>query len=178
MDDRLDAEFFNYPLPGSPPEKIHVEGRKPARNIHSGRLTSARTKYYRLLKHSQVNGYDVSIIHGLNNIPSYTEYFGLTAATFGINAASVSVGRFSGMLGARAVTNQLDRHPVISWGSVVTLAGVAVQTAAQNVVMFVLGCVVFGFGSAISGTAFSAYFSGALAEHWYTYDTGKMTTSY
>ena len=125
-DDGVGAEFFNYPALDNLPRGTYPEGRESACNTQSGGLISAGTNHSRLLKASQANGYYVSTIHVVNIIPSYTEYFELTAVTLGLNAASMIVGRFFGILSTRTVANRLGRRTAIFWGAVVTLAGVAV----------------------------------------------------
>lgn len=63
------------------------------------------------------------------------------------------IGGFFGPIFAGVFADRLGRRPAIFWGSAVTLIGVLLQTAAQNVAMFVVARIVLGFGSAVSGIA-------------------------
>lgn len=91
------------------------------------------------------------MLNGLNILPSYTDYFNLNAATTGINTASVFIGGILGPPVSGIIADRLGRRPAIFWGSAITLIGVLLQTAAQDIAMFVVARIVLGFGSAISG---------------------------
>ncbi|CAJ2509069.1 Uu.00g140950.m01.CDS01 [Anthostomella pinea] len=82
---------------------------------------------------SATGGYDGSMLNGLNILPSYTDYFQLTAATTGLNTASVFLGATIGTLSSGIITDRLGRRPAIFWASVITLLGIVIQTAAQNI---------------------------------------------
>jgi MFS family permease len=70
-----------------------------------------------------------------------------------LNTASVFIGGALGPPVSGIMSDHLGRRPTIFWGSAITLIGVLLQTAAQNVGMFVVARVILGFGSAISGIA-------------------------
>ncbi|KAK5124189.1 hypothetical protein LTR85_001892 [Meristemomyces frigidus] len=82
---------------------------------------------------SSTGGYDGSMLNGLNILPSYTDYFNLTPATTGLNTASVFIGGFFGPIFSGVMADRLGRRPAILWGSLITLIGVILQTAAQDV---------------------------------------------
>ena len=73
------------------------------------------------------------MLNGLNILPSYTDYFHLNAATTGLNTASVFIGGFFGPMFGGVAADRLGRRPAIFWGSVVTIVGIILQTAAQSV---------------------------------------------
>ena len=77
------------------------------------------------------------MLSGLNILPSYTDYFKLNAATTGLNTASVFIGGALGPVFAGVMSDRLGRRPTIFWGSLITLIGIILQTAAQNVAMSV-----------------------------------------
>lgn len=77
------------------------------------------------------------MLNGLNILPSYTDYFHLTAATTGLNTASVFIGGILGPLASGPASDRLGRRPTILWGSLTTITGVILQAAAQDVSMFV-----------------------------------------
>ncbi|KAI1249684.1 hypothetical protein MGN70_009297 [Eutypa lata] len=127
---------------------------------------------------STTGGYDGSMMNGLNILPTYTEYFALTPATVGLNTASVFIGSFFGTMVSGVLTDRLGRRPTTFWGAAVTLVGIVIQTAAQNMAMFVVGRVVLGFGSAISGTASAVYLSEAFPIRWRAWGAGLLNDFY
>ncbi|KAH8590335.1 hexose transporter [Bisporella sp. PMI_857] len=95
-------------------------------------------------------GYDSSVMNGLLILPSYTEYFSLTTATIGLNNASSWMGGILGILLVQPIPDRYGRRIAILLACIVTLIGVVLQAAAQNIGMFVVARIVVGFGSAIS----------------------------
>ncbi|KAF8855322.1 putative hexose carrier protein [Acephala macrosclerotiorum] len=127
---------------------------------------------------SATGGYDGSMLNGLNILPSYTDYFKLNAATTGLNTASVFIGSFLGPLCSGIIADRLGRRPAIFWGSVITLLGILLQTAAQNVAMFVISRIILGFGSAISGIAGGVYLSETFPSRWRAWGVGMLNNFY
>lgn len=121
---------------------------------------------------SATGGYDGSMLNGLNILPSYTDYFNLNSATTGLNTASVFIGGFFGPIFAGVMTDRLGRRPAIFWGSVVTLLGIILQTAAQNIAMFVVARIILGWGSAISSVAGAVYLSETFASRYRAWGVG------
>ncbi|KIW89097.1 uncharacterized protein Z519_10582 [Cladophialophora bantiana CBS 173.52] len=95
--------------------------------------------------------------NGLNILPSYTDYFNANAATTGLNTASLFVGGFFGPLISGIIADRYGLRPAVFWGSVLTLVGIMLQTAAQIIALFVVARIVLGFGSAVSGIAGCVY---------------------
>lgn len=91
------------------------------------------------------------MLNGLNILDTYTNYFKLTPATTGLNTASVFIGGFFGPIFSGIIADKLGRRPAIFWGSLITFIGIVIQTAAQNIAMFVVARIILGFGSAVSG---------------------------
>lgn len=118
------------------------------------------------------------MLNGLNILPSYTNYFNLNAATTGLNTASVFIGGFLGPLVSGIISDRLGRRPAIFWGSVITLLGVLLQTAAQNVAMFVVARIILGFGTALSGIAGGVYLSETFATRWRAWGVGLLNDFY
>ncbi|KAI2469087.1 putative hexose carrier protein [Annulohypoxylon bovei var. microspora] len=127
---------------------------------------------------SATNGYDGSMLNGLNILPSYTDYFQLTPATTGLNTASVFIGSTFGTLVSGVMADKLGRRITILWASVFTLIGVALQTAAQNIAMFVVARIILGFGSALSGVASGVYLSEAFPSRWRAWGVGLLNDFY
>ncbi|OJJ45259.1 hypothetical protein ASPZODRAFT_119430 [Penicilliopsis zonata CBS 506.65] len=127
---------------------------------------------------SSTGGYDGSMLNGLNILPSYLDYFHLNAATTGLNTASVFIGGVLGPMPAGILSDRLGRRPTIFWGSLVTIIGVIIQTAAQNIAMFVVGRIILGFGSAITGVAGPVYLSETFPSRWRAWGVGILNDFY
>lgn len=118
------------------------------------------------------------MLNGLNILPSYTEYFELTPATTGLNTASVFIGGVLGPIFSGVIADKLGRRPAIFHGSVITLIGVLLQTAAQNVAMFVVARIILGFGTAVSGIAGGVYLSETFPSRWRAWGVGLLNDFY
>lgn len=118
------------------------------------------------------------MLNGLNILPSYTDYFQLTPATTGLNTASIFIGSILGPLFAGVAADRLGRRPAIFWGTLITLMGVVLQTAAQNIAMFVLARVMLGFGAQISGVAAGVYLSETFPNRWRAWGVGLLNNFY
>ncbi|KIW74547.1 hypothetical protein Z517_11317 [Fonsecaea pedrosoi CBS 271.37] len=127
---------------------------------------------------SATGGYDGSMLNGLNILPSYTDYFNLNAATTGLNTASVFIGGFFGPIVSGIIADRLGRRPAVLWGSILTLVGVLLQTAAQNIAMFVVARIVLGFGSAVSGIAGSVYLAETYPSKYRAWGVGLLNDFY
>ncbi len=118
------------------------------------------------------------MLNGLNILPSYTDYFELDAVGEGLNTASVFIGGAIGPLVSGIATDRLGRRPAIFWGSAATLIGVLLQTAAQNVAMFVVARIILGFGTAVSGIAAGVYLSETFPSRWRAWGVGLLNDFY
>lgn len=121
---------------------------------------------------STTGGYDGSMLNGLNILPSYTDYFKLTPSTQGLNTASVFIGGFFGPMVGGVMSDKLGRRPALFWASIITLAGIVLQSAAQNVAMFVVARVILGFGGGISNVAAPVYLSETFPSRWRAWGVG------
>lgn len=118
------------------------------------------------------------MLNGLNILPSYTDYFNLNAATTGLNTASVFIGGVLGPLVSGVIADRIGRRPAIFWGSAVTLIGVLLQTAAQNIAMFVIARIFLGFGTGVSGIAAGVYLSETFNSRWRAWGVGLLNDFY
>ena len=118
------------------------------------------------------------MLNGLNILPSYTDYFHLNAATTGLNTGSVFIGGFFGPMVSGVMCDRLGRRPTILWGCVITIVGIILQTAAQNIAMFVIARIVLGFGSAITGIASGVYLSETFPSRWRAWGVGLLNDFY
>lgn len=118
------------------------------------------------------------MLNGVNILPSYKNYFHLTPATTGLNTASVFIGGFLGPIVSGPIADHLGRRPAIFWGCVVTIVGIILQTAAQNIPMFVVARILLGFGAAVSGIAGGVYLSEAFSSRWRAWGVGLLNDFY
>ena len=118
------------------------------------------------------------MLNGLNILPSYTNYFNLNPATTGLNTASVFIGATLGPIFSGIISDRLGRRPAIFWGSAITLLGVLLQTAAQNIAMFVVARIILGFGTGLSGIAGGVYLSETFASQWRAWGVGMLNNFY
>lgn len=95
-----------------------------------------------------------------------------------MNTASVFIGGFLGPLVSGVMADKLGRRPAIFWGSVLTIVGVILQTAAQNIAMFVVARIILGFGSAISGIAGGVYLAETFPSRWRAWGVGLLNDFY
>ncbi|RMY47696.1 hypothetical protein D0865_08519 [Hortaea werneckii] len=79
-------------------------------------------------------GYDGN---GLNILPEYTDYFHLTSATTGLQTSAVFIGGCIAGLCWGNVVDYAGRRQSLFWAAIITISAVILQTAAQNVAMFV-----------------------------------------
>lgn len=100
---------------------------------------------------------DDSSRNALNILPTYTDYFQLTTATLALNTCSVYVGGTIAGFVSGIITDRLGRKGAMLLGNVLTLLAVILQTAAQNIAMFVAARIIIGFGTGISGVACPTY---------------------
>jgi MFS family permease len=76
------------------------------------------------------------------------------------------------------VTDALGRRPAMLWAAAITVAAVALQTAAQNSATFVVARVLIGFGTSASGLAGPAYLAETLPACWRAWGLGVFNDFY
>jgi MFS family permease len=123
-------------------------------------------------------GYDGSMINGLNILPSYTNYFNLDPATTGLNTASIWIGGCLAGLTWGKVTDIIGRRASLFWAAVITIFAVILQTAAQNIAMFVIARIIIGFGTSASGLSGPTYLAETLNFKHRTWGLGVFNDFY
>ncbi|KAF7298823.1 Hexose transporter protein [Mycena indigotica] len=123
-------------------------------------------------------GYDGSMINGLNILSSYTDYFELNTVTTSLNTASVWIGGILAGVSFNKVTDILGRRPALFWAAVITLVAVILQTAAQNIAMFVAARILIGFGTTASALTGPAYLAETLPMKWRAWGLGIFNDAY
>ncbi|KAG2171878.1 hypothetical protein INT44_006107 [Umbelopsis vinacea] len=100
------------------------------------------------------NGYDGSMLNGLQIIQSWQEYFNKpTGSILGVISNGTRFGQVGSLFVSATLIQRFGRRRPIAIGSVILLVGVILQTAAVNTTMFVIGRVFIGFGNGIQATA-------------------------
>lgn len=117
-------------------------------------------------------------MNGLNILDSYVNYFNLNAATTGLQTASVFIGGFFGPMVSGILADRVGRRPAMFWGALVTVIGVILQGAAQNIAMFVIARIILGFGSIVSGIAAGVYLSESFPSQWRAWGVGMLNNFY
>lgn len=96
---------------------------------------------------SMTNGYDGSMMNGLQSVTNWQEYFnhpkGTTLSLFN---AIQNIGTIAGLPFAPYVSDYFGRRFGIALGCVLMLIGTALQTASQNIGMFIAARGLIGFG--------------------------------
>jgi MFS family permease len=64
------------------------------------------------------------------------------------------------------------------WFSILTLVGVVLQGAAQNIAMFVIARMLLGFSTGVDGIAAAVYLTESFPARWRTWGTGILHTFY
>ena len=106
---------------------------------------------------SQLLGYDSSLMGSLNVMPEYTSYFTLNTVTKSLNTAvSYSGGAVCAPF-AGLIVDWRGRRESIFWSCFVTLVGAVIQSAAQNIGMFIAGRFIIGLGLGLAATATPTY---------------------
>lgn len=141
--------------------------------------------------HPTTLGYDSLMVGGILNLESYLSYFSLTPETIGLNTAAVWMGQVIACLTVtQYINDRFGRKKSILTGITVLTIGVILQSAAQNIGMFLVGRVFLGYGGSITnisaivllaelcpinkrgflmGLAFSCFLIGALISSGVTY---------
>ncbi|KAL7920251.1 sugar transporter domain-containing protein [Trichoderma austrokoningii] len=100
------------------------------------------------------NGYDGSMLNGLQSLPSWQDALGHPKGTrLGTISNGTRYGQLAALLVAAPLIQWLGPRRPITIGSLLLLIGVALQAGAQNYAMFVFARCLIGFGNTIQNTA-------------------------
>lgn len=90
--------------------------------------------------------------NGLNILPVYNDYFHLDKPSLqGLMTASIWIGGIIAALTYGKVTDTIGRRPAMFWAAVITIVAVILQSASQNIAMFVVSRILVGLGTTASG---------------------------
>ncbi|KAL2219712.1 putative sugar transporter [Thermoascus aurantiacus ATCC 26904] len=131
-------------------------------------------------------GYDASMItpgcrtvglialrrNGLNILPSYADYFHLNVVTTALNTSIVHVGNALAGLANGLISDHFGRRPAMLWAAIITIIGVILQAAAQNIAMFIATPFAIGFGVGVSSAAAPPYLAETVPCRWRAFALG------
>ncbi|KAJ7601775.1 general substrate transporter [Mycena polygramma] len=124
---------------------------------------------------SSANGLDSSLINGLQILPDWEAYFHHpTSRTLGIINSAQSLGGVVGLPFTPYASDLLGRRAALFIGSLIMLAGVALQISAWSVAVLICARVLIGFGLTFCLNAAPLL----LIELAYPTQRGKITSLY
>ncbi|KAG6827547.1 hypothetical protein H0H92_011330 [Tricholoma furcatifolium] len=165
-------------------------------------LLDPNRKWYnnRRLITSSTNGYDGSMMNGLQSLTQWESAFGYpTGGKLGLLNAIQNIGSLAAYPFAPYLSDGIGRRPTIFFGAVVMLIATVVQTASQSVGMFIGARFLIGFGltfaanaapmlvtelaypphrAPLTSTYNSLWYSGAIIAAWTTFGTFKINSSW
>ncbi|KAJ1302471.1 hypothetical protein OPQ81_002789 [Rhizoctonia solani] len=149
---------------------------------------------------SYANGFDGSMMNGLQSVEQWKEYFGHPdSKDLGLFNAIQSIGALSATPFAPYISDIFGRKAGILFGSALVLIAAILQTATQNLGMFVGSRFLIGFGTTfaqmaspllVSEVAYpthraaltslynSLWFSGSIVAAWSTFGTFRIPSSW
>ncbi|KAF7312256.1 Hexose transporterarabidopsis thliana mutm-like protein-1 [Mycena indigotica] len=124
---------------------------------------------------SSANGLDSSLINGLQILPDWQHFFNFPhGKTLGLINSAQSIGGLAGLPLTPFASDMLGRRAALFLGSIVMLAGVALQLAAWNVTVLICARIIIGFGLTFCLNAAPLL----LIELAYPTQRGKITALY
>ncbi|RPA83703.1 hexose transporter protein [Ascobolus immersus RN42] len=137
-------------------------GAVPTHNVLGGRefplvqwtkLPQLRKLYFLLgtvILISATNGFDGSMMNGLQAVPAWEEYFHPDAAELGLLNAIMSAGSICAVPISPFLADWRGRRLAILIGLAIMFVGVALQSAATNIPMFTGARYLIGFGISLA----------------------------
>ncbi|CAE7233119.1 unnamed protein product [Rhizoctonia solani] len=149
---------------------------------------------------SYANGFDGSMMNGLQSVRQWKDYFGNPdSKDLGLFNAIQSIGALCGTPFAPYITDIFGRRVGILTGAILVLVAAALQAATQNLGMFIGARFLIGFGSTFAGMASpllisevaypthraaltslynSFWFSGSIVAAWSTFGTFRIPSNW
>ncbi|KAI9149922.1 Lactose permease [Paramyrothecium foliicola] len=109
-----------------------------------------------------MQGYDVSMMGGMNILPQYTEYFELSDATRSLNIATNYVGGCLACFCWGSLIDNYGRRNGLFWSATLTVLAAGLQAGAVHISMFCIARIIIGFATTASVIAGSAYLAETL----------------
>ncbi|KZV62742.1 hexose transporter [Peniophora sp. CONT] len=148
---------------------------------------------------SSYNGFDGSLMNGLQTMPTWTGYFNNPQGSqLGLLNAIQNIGGLAAYPFASYLADGLGRRYTIILGAIIVLAATAIQTASTSVGMFIGARFMVGFGvtwaqnaspllvtelsyppyrAALTSLYNSLWYFGSIIAAWSTFGTAYMTNS-
>ncbi|ESK93237.1 hexose transporter [Moniliophthora roreri MCA 2997] len=153
-----------------------------------------------LLITSSTNGYDGSMMNGLQSLDQWRQDFDFPGPSMlGLLTAIQNIGSLAAYPFAPYVTDGLGRRMGIMLGALIMCGGTALQTASQSVRMFIGARFLIGFGlsfaanaapllvtelsypsyrAALTSAYNSLWYSGAIVAAWATFGTFQIPNTW
>ncbi|KAJ7610384.1 general substrate transporter [Roridomyces roridus] len=153
-----------------------------------------------LLITSSTNGYDGSMVNGLQSLTQWEAYFNNpTKGRLGLLSAIQNIGALAGYPFAPYLSDGIGRKPTVFIGALIMVLATVVQTASQSVGMFIGARFLIGFGltfaanaapmlvtelsypkyrASLTSTYNSLWYSGAIVAAWTTFGTFKVASTW
>ncbi|KAG2059568.1 hexose transporter [Suillus hirtellus] len=153
-----------------------------------------------LLITSSTNGYDGSMMNGLQSLPQWESAFGYpSGGMLGLLNAIQNIGGLAGYPFAPYVSDGIGRRKTVFFGATIMCIATAIQTASQSVGMFIGARFLIGFGLTFAANAApmlvtevsyptyrapltslynSLWYSGSIIAAWTTYGTFKINSTW
>ncbi|KAL4790898.1 general substrate transporter [Aspergillus venezuelensis] len=126
----------------------------------------------------QTIGFDGSMMNGLNILPSYTEYFEITTVTTGLSTSATFIGGVLAGFLFPFVAERLSRRTAQLLAAIITLAFIALQTASQNIAMFIVSRIGVGFGQGCTMVVGPMYLAETFHEKYRGWGLGVVNDCY
>jgi len=153
-----------------------------------------------LLITSSTNGYDGSMMNGLQSLTQWENYFDHPAGgKLGLFNAIQNIGGLAGYPFAPYLSDGIGRRPTVFIGALIMVIATAIQTASQSIGMFIGARFLIGFGltfaanaapmlvtelsypkyrAPLTSTYNSLWYSGAIVAAWTTFGTFKIQNTW
>ncbi|KAJ7660504.1 general substrate transporter [Mycena rosella] len=153
-----------------------------------------------LLITSSTNGYDGSMMNGLQFLTQWEEYFDHpTKGKLGLLNAIQNIGALAGYPFAPYMADGIGRRPTVFFGALIMVIATAMRSASQSVGMFIGARFLVGVGltfaanaapmlvtelsypkyrAALTSAYNSLWYSGAIIAAWATFGTFKINNTW
>ncbi|WOO79092.1 Lactose permease [Vanrija pseudolonga] len=169
---------------------------------YKGSLLKLNLLIFIVLIASMTNGYDGSMMNGLQALDNWKEYFHHPEekpTLFGVFNAIQNIGNILGLPFAPYVSDLLGRRNALILACTIMIVATIIQTAAKNVGMFIAARGLIGFGLSFANIAApvlitelafptqrgpitslynSCWFLGAIVAAWTTYGTFRIQNTW
>ncbi|KLP13821.1 hexose transporter protein [Fusarium fujikuroi] len=112
-----------------------------------------------VLVNSMTLGYDGNMMNGLMILPSFSDYMHLNTATMAASSTIIWVGSAAVSPIGGILLDKLGRKNGMLSAAILSLTGVVLQSAAQDIAMFIVGRFILGCGVGLGSIACPTYAS-------------------